>query len=60
MEFEDGGGVAKVAPLAVEAERRKRRDGRGWGLGAGGWGLGAREDVGFEEREAVEAPGRVG
>jgi len=39
MEFEDGGGVAKVAPLAVEAERRKRRDGRAgdWGLGAGGW-----------------------
>jgi hypothetical protein len=65
MEFEDGGSVAKVAPLALEAlglevaeldegllelagealavdaERRKRRDGRGWGLGAGDRGLGA-------------------
>jgi hypothetical protein len=28
--------------------------------GAGGWGLGAREDVGFEKRDAVEAPGGVG
>jgi hypothetical protein len=77
MEFEDGGGVAKIAPvtlealdlevaelvecllkltgeaLAVEAECRKRRDGRGGGLGA-------REDVGFEKRDAVEAPRGVG
>ena len=30
------------------------------GLGAGSWGLGAGEDVGFEERDAVEAPGGVG
>jgi hypothetical protein len=34
--------------LAVEAERRKRRDGRGWGLGTGGWGLGARQEIGLK------------
>jgi hypothetical protein len=32
----------------------------GWGLGARGWGLDAFEHVGFEEWDAVNAPGRVG
>ena len=27
---------------------------------AGGWGLSAREDVGFQERDAIYAPGCVG
>ena len=88
MEFEDGGSVAEVAPvalealglefaelvegllelageaLAVEAERGEQavgvHDVERRGLGAGGWGLGAREDVGFEKGDAVEAPGGVG
>ena len=30
------------------------------GLGAGGWGLGAREDVGLEKGNALQAPGGVG
>ena len=88
MEFEDGGSVAKVAPmaldtlglkvaelvegllelageaLAVQAERGYETVGvddvESRGLGAEGWGLGAREDVGFEKRDAVEAPRGVG
>jgi len=35
-------------------------DVEGGGLGAGGWGLGARKDVGFQERDAIYAPGCVG
>jgi hypothetical protein len=88
MEFEDGGSIAKVAPLAlealgldvaeldegllelagealaVEAKRGEQavgvHDVERRGLGAGGWGLGAREYVGFEKRDPVEAPRGVG
>jgi hypothetical protein len=35
-------------------------DVEGAGLGAGGWGLSAREDIGFQERDPIYAPGRVG
>jgi hypothetical protein len=35
-------------------------DVEGRGLGAGGWGLGVVEDVGFEDRDAIEAPRGVG
>jgi hypothetical protein len=50
--------------LSVDAERSEQavdvHDVERRGLGAGGWGLGAGEDVGFEKRDAVEAPGGVG
>ena len=32
----------------------------GGGLGTGGWGQSAGERVGFEERDAFEAPGGIG
>src|ERR1017187_5430287 len=35
-------------------------DVEGGGLGAGGWGLSAREDIGFQERDPIYAPGCVG
>jgi hypothetical protein len=35
-------------------------DVEGRGLGTGGWGLGSVENVGFEERDAIYAPGCVG
>ena len=50
--------------LAVEAEggeESMRVDNvEGRGLGAGGWGLGAREEIGFEKGDTLEAPGGVG
>src|ERR1700719_2200501 len=50
--------------LAVEAEGREGAmridDVERRGLGAGGRGLGTREEIGFEKRDAFEAPGGVG
>lgn len=31
-----------------------------WRLGAGGWGQGAGEQIGFEDGNALQAPGGVG
>src|ERR1039457_3587786 len=57
MEFEDGGGVFELAALVLAA---LELDIAGGGLGAGGWGLSAREDIGFQERDPIYAPGCVG